>query len=439
MKRKTLTFVLAAVAGAVVVLFGGVLGGAPGSAAGPRARPDVVAAQALGGPAPGDTAEYVRELEARVAQAPRDGHALTLLGLAYQQRARETADPSFYPRSGAALARGLRFAHQDGWLALTGLASLAAIRHRFQEALVLARRARALAPRAAVIDGVLGDALVELGRYPQAFAAFDRMAARKPSVASYARVAYARELLGRSAAALEAMRLAVDAGFGSSENVAWALVQLGNLYFDTGRLSPAERAYRAALRHLPDYVHAEAGLARVFAARGEFSRAVSLYRKAIARVPLPQYVIGLGDVLHVAGRVSESRQTYALVGAIEQLFATNGVRTELETALFDLDHGRDVRVALARAREAFGEAPSINAEDVLAWALYRNGRCRDAERHSERALRLGTRDALKLFHRGMIEHCLARPARARSWLARALAVNPHFSVLYAPVARRLVR
>jgi hypothetical protein len=56
--------------------------------------------------------------------------------------------------------------------------------------------------------------------------------------------------------------------------------------------------------------------------------------------------------------------------------------------------------------------------------------------YSKRALRLGTRDASKFFHRGMIERCLDRRVEARSWFRRALALNPHFSVLWSPVARR---
>jgi hypothetical protein len=35
----------------------------------------------------------------------------------------------------------------------------------------------------------------------------------------------------------------------------------------------------------------------------------------------------------------------------------------------------------------------------------------------------------------MIERCLSSPT-ARAWFARALTVNPHFSFLWAPVARR---
>ena len=95
--------------------------------------------------------------------------------------------------------------------------------------------------------------------------------------------------------------------------------------------------------------------------------------------------------------------------------------------------------ALARARDAYRERKSIDGDDVLGWALYKNGRCGEALAHSRRALRLGTRDALKIFHRGMIELCLGRKAAGRAELRRALAINPHFSLLYAPVAREALR
>jgi tetratricopeptide (TPR) repeat protein len=127
------------------------------------------------------------------------------------------------------------------------------------------------------------------------------------------------------------------------------------------------------------------------------------------------------------------------VGVIERLFEANGVRTELETARFDLDHDRNVAAALRRAVEAYRDRKSIEAEDTLAWGYYKNGRCEEALVHSKRALRLGTKDALKLFDRGMIERCLGRQQAGNAFIRRALAVNPHFSLLYAPVAREALR
>ena len=122
---------------------------------------------------------------------------------------------------------------------------------------------------------------------------------------------------------------------------------------------------------------------------------------------------------------------------IERLLVANGVKTDLETALFDADHGIRLRAALALARTARADRPSIDGDDVLAWALARNGRCGEALAVSTRALRLGTRDALHLFHRGMIERCLRqRGAACGDFSREALALNPHFSILWAPVARK---
>jgi tetratricopeptide (TPR) repeat protein len=392
----------------------------------------------LAGFSTGDTAGYVRKLEHRVALVPNDADSLTLLGLAYQQRARETGDPTYYGLSDRALLRASAAGGRRS-LIVQGQASLANTRHRFVEGLALARRAVRLDPYNGSAYGALGDALLNLGRYTAAFKAYDRMAELSPGIASYTRIASARELLGEPAAAAEADRVAPQADRSPvPEHVAWALVQFGNVRYNTGRLDQATAAYRAALQRLPGYVHAEAGLSRVEAARGEYPAAIARLRHVVRVLPIPAYVIAFGDTLHVFGHEAAARRQYALVDAIERLFRANGVRTELQTAVFDLDHNRRVADALARARTAYRSAPSIYAEDALAWGLFRTGSCADARRHSAHALRLGTRDGLLYFHRAMIERCLGS-ASARCWFHRALALNPHFSMLWAPVARRAVR
>jgi Flp pilus assembly protein TadD len=161
-----------------------------------------------------------------------------------------------------------------------------------------------------------------------------------------------------------------------------------------------------------------------------------LERRAADAMPLPQFVATLGDLLSASGEERSAARQYALIGAIDRLLRANGVRVDLESALFDVDHGIRLRRALARARAARADRPSIDGDDVLSWALARNGRCGEALRFSKRALRLGTVDASKFFHRGMIERCLGNRAESKRWFRRALAVNPHFSVIWAPVARR---
>ena len=106
------------------------------------------------------------------------------------------------------------------------------------------------------------------------------------------------------------------------------------------------------------------------------------------RIPLPQYVAMLGDLYRVTGRRAQARRQYALIGVIERLLVANGVKTDLETALFDVDHGIRLRASLALARLAQRERPSIDGDDVLAWALERNGHCGEAR--DTRSVRSGS-------------------------------------------------
>jgi tetratricopeptide (TPR) repeat protein len=428
--RRLATAGAVAAIAATALLFGGIF------REGGVAQPTPVApADLVGNFAAGNTDSLVLGLERQVRERRDDAEALTSLGLAYQQRARETADAADLSRSEAALRRALVLAPQDA-IATGGLASLALSRHEFKDALMLARRTRALAPESARPFALLGDALVELGRYDEAFRSFDRMAALKPNLVSYARVSYARELIGDVAGAADAMRLAVDAAAGRPEALAWSHTQLGKLYWSHGRFRAAEREYRSALAVLPGYVYARDALAQVEAARGRVQRAINLERRAADAVPLPQFIGTLGDLYRAAGDEGAARKQYALIGAIERLLKANGVRTDLETALFNVDHGIRLPEALALARTSHADRPSIDGDDVLAWALVRNGRCGEALDYSKRALRLGTLDASKFFHRGMIERCLGNDPEAKRWFRRALALNPHFSVLWARVARR---
>jgi tetratricopeptide (TPR) repeat protein len=436
--NKLLLTASVVVAAGFAVLFGGVFreasGSAPAALIGAQAAEDFKTGFSLGG----DTASTVLQLQSTLRGSPEDEHSWALLGLAYEQRARETGDPAFYGKAQGSLERARALDPGDS-LVYSGLGSLALSRHRFREALALGERARRLSPDTARTYGVIGDALVERGRYREGFRAFDTMSRLRPSLASYARVSYARELLGHTRAAVRAMRFAISAAVGEAEPTAWTHVQLGKLYFNHGRYPAAAHEFRIALAAFPGYAYGLDALAQARAAQGRQAHAIALERQAVATVPLPQYVALLGDLYRADGRPLLARRQYALIGAIDRLLRANGVRTDLEIALFQVDHGIDLPRALRRARLARAERPSIDGDDVLAWALARNGRCREALSYSKRALRLGTLDSTKLFHRGMIERCLGHHGAAHAWLTRALALNPHFSVAWAPVARRALR
>jgi tetratricopeptide (TPR) repeat protein len=424
MTNKLLIGLGALVAAGAVALFGGAFQSSPSTPASALAGSQSVQDFKAGFALDASTERLAASLQSTLAANPRDEHSWALLGLAYEQRARETGDPSYYTKADGALHRALALDSKD-YLVWSGLGSLALSRHEFAEALRLGGRAHALAPAIAMNYGIVGDALIELGRYPEAFRAFDTMSHIQPSLTSYSRISYARELLGRTGAAIGAMKLA------------WTHVQLGKLYFGHGRYAAAAREERAALAIFPGYAYGLDALAQSEAALGKLRLATSLEREAVERIPLPQYVSFLGDLYRVTGRPVSARRQYALIGAIFRLLNANGVRTDLQQALFDADHGiRLDASALARVRRAHDERPSVERDDALAWALARNGRCREALHYSERSLRLGTQDALKFFHRGFVERCLGRTASARGWFRRALALNPRFSVIWSPLARR---
>jgi tetratricopeptide (TPR) repeat protein len=434
MTRVRLTVAAAAAAIAAAALL---LGGAFRSSSAVDSAQPAAAATAAPSLALGDTAALVHRLQHQLRTKP-SAQAFAALGFAYEQRARETGDPGYYSKADGVLRRSLALAPRNA-PAIAGLGSLALSRHRFRDALRLGRKAHELAPQEARYYGVVGDALVELGRYRDAFAAFDMLAREKPGLAAYSRVSYARELLGDIPGSIRAMRLAIDTAAGQPESMAWTRVQLGKLYWATGRLSAARRQFATAVSVFPGYVYGLDALAQVEAARGRLGRAIRLETQAANDVPLPQFVSYLGDLYRASRQPGLAAKQYGLMAVIRRLLAVNGVKTDLETALFQVDHGIRLPQALSLARLAQRQRPSIDGDDVLAWALARNGRCDEALHYSRLALRLGTRDALKFFHRGMIERCLGDGPAARSWFGRALALNPHFSFRWAPVARKALR
>jgi tetratricopeptide (TPR) repeat protein len=372
--------------------------------------------------------DQILSLQATLRTAPENPAALSLLGLAYLQKVRETGDPSYYPKAEALFTEALN--HDGQQLdALIGLGTLALARHEFARALDWGQQAAAINPYHAAAYGVIGDAQIELGRYDDAVASFQRMIDLRPDLGSYSRVSYARELYGDPDGALTAMKQAATAGAGRAENVAWTQAQIGNLLFNRGDLDGAETAYRRSLATLDGYVYGVAGLAKVAAARGEYDEAIAGYQAAIAAIPAAEFLIALGDAQTAAGKTDDAAGSYALVEAIQKLANENGVNTDLEMALFDADHGRDLSDALERARTGYTERPSIHGADVLAWTLFKSGQAEEAQGYMREAMRLGTRDALLFAHAGLIEAALGNRDAAISYLQEALAINPHFSVL----------
>jgi tetratricopeptide (TPR) repeat protein len=376
----------------------------------------------------------ISSLQERLSAVPGDWGALAALGLAYVQEARVTGDPTYYPKAEEALTRSLDQRPTVNPRALIGMGALALGRHDFDGARRYGRRALSVHPGSADALGVIGDALIELGRYGRAFAAYQRMVDARPDLASYARASYARELRGDAPGAIVAMREALGAAAGAPDR-SWAAHQLGDLWFSRGRVTRAASWYRRAAELAPEAVPPRVGLARVAWARGDLDRAIRGYTWAATRTPLPEHVIALGELYILAGDAGLAERQFDLARAEAALFRANGVNVDLELALFDADHGR-ARPALRAARAEWSRRRSVHAADALGWALYASGRFADAARYADRALALGTKDASFLFHAAMIRLELGYRDEARRLLTEVVRTNPHFSIRHASVARR---
>ena len=124
-------------------------------------------------------------------------------------------------------------------------------------------------------------------------------------------------------------------------------------------------------------------------------------------------MIALGEAELAAGRRAAARQDFALVRRrAAAARSTSGVNTDTELAVFEANHGSPAR-AVALARRAWAAAPSVRSADALGWALTRAGRPREGLRWAQRALRLGSRDPLFLYHAGIARAAAGRPGLAR--------------------------
>jgi len=385
-------------------------------------------------------AQSIEQLQLRLRVGGENAGLLTDLGVAYLNQARATADPTWYSKAADALQRAQALAPDDG-RTLTGAGLLALARHDFTLALSLGQRAHALEPASPDALGVLVDAQVELGRYPEAAASAQEMVDRRPSLASLSRVSYLRELHGDTSGALAAMTQAAAAGSGSGTDAAYVRTVVGDLHLNAGDLDLAEASYRRTLSDAPGYGMAEYGLARVAAARGDLDGAARLLSPLVARLPFSAWVALLGDVETARGHADDAARQYELVRTIEALNRSNGINSDLEVARFEADHARDLGAdagrALALARSALADRPTIYAEDVMGWTLRQAGDAAAALPHARAAVRLGTADAVLWYHLAVIEADLGMPAPAAADLSHAFAVNKHLTFRDLPAARQL--
>jgi tetratricopeptide (TPR) repeat protein len=374
-------------------------------------------------------------MEARVRKSPADQAAAVRLADALLRQTRVTGNAGLAARAESVLLQALK-ADPLSYNARRMLGAVYLSQHRFRDAIRAAEQCQAVRTNDAWVYGVLGDAHIELGEYPEAFAAFDRMTKLRPNAASYDRAAYARELQGDLEGALKLMRMATDATSAQDpESLAWHHAQLGHLYFELGRLTDARREYAHADYAFPGHPFARDGLARVEAAEGDLSDALQIITAEIATTPTPAAAAFAGDLLTALGRRDEAERQYRLAEAAWK----SDVPEPSRLARFLASRGRKIDEAAAIAERVAADRRDIFTEDALAWAYFQSGRLDQARAAAALAMRTGTRDRTIRYHAAAIARASGQAAAARRLASDALKGSPHFDPIDAPAAAALLK
>jgi len=374
--------------------------------------------------------------QARIKQLPSQPDGYNMLAAAYMQKARETGDFGFNARAESALNKSLELAPEDR-STLTMRATLLLTYHRFREALEEAQHIQTSGSEIPELYGVMTDALVELGDYPEAVNVAQKMMNLRPDAAAYSRVSYLRALHGDLEGAIEAMSVAVKASNPNNpENAGWYRVHLGVELMNAGRGEEAEREFDIALKMFPGYHLALAAKARARIAAGDFEGGIDFYRQAQERVPLPDYAIALTDLYTKLERRDEAKRQQELVEFIERDSVSNAALYSRQLALFWADHDTKLDEALEIMKREHAARADVFTDDALAWCFFKMGQLSEAQKAIEQAKRLRTRDARIFYHAGMIYDAIGDHRRAANQLQLALATDPSFNVLQAEDAQR---
>ncbi|MEU3746114.1 MULTISPECIES: tetratricopeptide repeat protein [Streptomyces] len=373
-----------------------------------------------------DLAALITDREKWLRDHPEDDASWAALGAAYTERGTRIGDVRDYPRAERALKRSLaeRPAARGNVDAQLGLGALAGARGDWKSAKEWGERVRKAEPGRWPAYPVLIDAYNGLGDYEAARKAAEKLEELHAGAVVRARAAQAYRNRGwredADAAALDAAALAET----DAEKAA-SLGRLGDLAWERGEAAEALARYGSALRLVRDHGPSLAGRARALAGLGRTDEALRDWRAALARLPLPEYLLEAGELYEAVGLEGEARALY------ERLRSGTWVRGEVALGLLEADHGTpEAAVTRLRAEWARGHR-SVAVADALGWALYRAGEPKEALGYAKRATDEGLRSALFTYHLGEIERALEQTGPARRHLAEALRINPEFSPLHA--------
>jgi tetratricopeptide (TPR) repeat protein len=281
------------------------------------------------------------------------------------------------------------------------LASILMARHEFGEARSIAQKADSLNPDVPSNIVLLGETELELGDYSAAASNFERVNYSGQQFTIAARLARWHELTGRVDIARKLLKQAIakvdlrdDL---PREQIAWFHYRLGELELRSSNMDAADRAFHVGLEKNPDDVRILGGLARLALTRRDWKAAVAFGEKA-TEVQLDPATLGTVSLAYGALGDTAQAASYARAMSVSALKQPGVIHRAW--GLFLLDHGTaaDRANVLNRARLELKVRKDVYGHDLMAWALFRNGRLSDAKKEMRLALSQHTQDRMLLEH-----------------------------------------
>ncbi|MBK8621239.1 MAG: tetratricopeptide repeat protein [Saprospiraceae bacterium] len=253
------------------------------------------------------------------------------------------------------------------FLALVTKAGVLLSLHEFNKALETGQKALLLNADNAQIYGVMTDCYVELGMYDKAVEMADKMISIKPDLRSYARISYLREIHGQIPEAIQAMKMAVEAGIPGYEDTAWAMFTLAELLERYGETEKAKLLYEEILAARPEYPFAISALGALQLKNKNLNEAESTTLQAIQVIPEVGFYTQLAEIYKKQGK-KESMDT--VVKDVFQMLKDDeksGHNMNLEYAHIYLDLLEDPDNALVFAQKEYEKRPNnIDVNRLLA-------------------------------------------------------------------------
>jgi tetratricopeptide (TPR) repeat protein len=372
------------------------------------------------------TKAKIAELNKKLEKDPNDIKTRLQIATIYLAEARITGEHPYYYPAVTKILDGILYLDPNNFEATTYKASVKMSQHQFAEAKVLAEKAQKINPANAYVYGVLVDANVELGNYEEAVKMSDKMQQLKPSLESYSRASYLREIYGDYKGSIEAMKMAVQAGLPGSEPFCWSKNTLGQLYQTTGQMDKAKLQYDDIMVVRPSYAFAGRGQAQVLKEAKQYDQALAVLEKAAAVMPEFSFHEEMADIYVLQGNKEKAMKKYEEVAKMLDEDAQSGHAVDLELCKLYTKTGQ-MDLAMKYGMIEYKKRPkNIDVNHALATVYFNQKDYQNAQKHVKIAMRTGSQNPELLQEAAKIELALGNNNEGNKLIAQAKKANPKF-------------